>query len=273
MSVITNLDKEIFETLVKTSNSWTEVMIYFRDNYGYKSITSNKTAKKRCIKEDISFSHFNQGKTKVELTKTTKYYNSCDLKKRLIKQGLLVEKCSNCGLGNIWQGKPISLQLEHIDGDHYNNEIENLTILCPNCHCQTSTWCGRNATIICKCLDCDKKIKKGSTRCRRCSAIKRHKDIKSNIQQNSEPEPEFEYESESEPEQNKCLDCTKPIYKTSKRCISCAGKKFIVRKVPNRPSLEQLENDLEELKTMVAVGKRYGVSDNCIRKWIKNYST
>ena len=71
-------------------------------------------------------------------------------------------------------------------------------------------------------------------------------------------------------QQTTCTDCNKKITKGSTRCGSCASKKFNKRKVKNRPSLETL---LEDLKTLpyTKVGKKYGVSDNCIRKWIKQY--
>lgn len=68
---------------------------------------------------------------------------SHNLKMRLLKEGMLERKCYSCGLID-WMGKPIPIQLEHIDGDHYNNLIENLIILCPNCHAQTDTYCGKN---------------------------------------------------------------------------------------------------------------------------------
>jgi len=268
MSVITNLDKELFEQLIKSSNSWIEVMMYFKNNHGYKSITANRTVKNRCIKENISFVHFNNGKAKVELSKTDKYYNSSNLKKRLLKEGTFEEKCSKCGLGTIWQEEPISLQLEHIDGDHYNNELNNLTILCPNCHSQTKTWCGRNSNkSILKCVDCDKQIKKGAIRCKRCAAKKRHNNKK---EKNEPPENELEEDELEEDETKKCSDCQEPISKNSTRCQSCASKQQ-TRKVHNRPSLDQLENDLEELRTYTAVGRKYEVSDNTIRKWIKGY--
>jgi hypothetical protein len=48
-----------------------------------------------------------------------------------------------CGIKE-WNGKPISYQLDHINGDNMDNRIENLRILCPNCHSQTSTYGGRN---------------------------------------------------------------------------------------------------------------------------------
>ena len=155
--------------------------------------------------------------------------------------------------------------MEHIDGDHYNNAIENLTILCPNCHSQTPTWCGKTTNQeILKCIDCSTKIKKGSIRCKSCALKKRHADKK---EKKLEPE---EPEEPEEPNQKTCPDCSKPISKKATRCISCAAKQQ-TRKVPNRPSLEQLENDLEELGTYTAVGRKYEVSDNCIRKWVKAY--
>jgi hypothetical protein len=67
-----------------------------------------------------------------------------------------------------------------------------------------------------------------------------------------------------------CIDCNKKISKYAMRCVSCAGieNNKERRKVPNRPSIEQLKEDLKELP-MTKVGLKYGVSDNCIRKWIK----
>lgn len=54
-------------------------------------------------------------------------------------------KCSCCGI-NEWQGKPLTLQIDHIDGNNKNNTIENFRYLCPNCHTQTSTWGVKNAS-------------------------------------------------------------------------------------------------------------------------------
>lgn len=59
---------------------------------------------------------------------------SSRLKSRLLELGLLENRCSRCGLGPEWQGEPLSLHLDHIDGCHTNNQLSNLRILCPNCH-------------------------------------------------------------------------------------------------------------------------------------------
>jgi hypothetical protein len=53
------------------------------------------------------------------------------------------EKCNKCGIQD-WNGEPLSFELEHKDGDKHNNVRDNLEVLCPNCHAQTSTWRGRN---------------------------------------------------------------------------------------------------------------------------------
>lgn len=62
------------------------------------------------------------------------------LRIRLIKEGFFEHKCYQCN-NTIWNNKPIPLELEHIDGNHSNNSLDNLILLCPNCHAQTSTYC------------------------------------------------------------------------------------------------------------------------------------
>lgn len=70
-------------------------------------------------------------------------YNSDKLRKRLIKEGLFEAKCYKCN-NTEWMGQSIPLELEHINGKHDDNRIENLTILCPNCHAQTKFYRGKN---------------------------------------------------------------------------------------------------------------------------------
>jgi 5-methylcytosine-specific restriction endonuclease McrA len=65
------------------------------------------------------------------------------VKARLRLAGLKHECCEQCGLTD-WRNRPLSLELHHVNGDGRDNRLENLMLLCPNCHSQTDTWGARN---------------------------------------------------------------------------------------------------------------------------------
>jgi DNA-binding transcriptional ArsR family regulator len=65
------------------------------------------------------------------------------VKLRLFDAGLKERRCERCGLSE-WRDTPLALELHHINGDGLDNRLENLQLLCPNCHSQTDTWGGRN---------------------------------------------------------------------------------------------------------------------------------
>ena len=69
-------------------------------------------------------------------------YQTFKLKKRLLKEGIKEQKCECCGLTE-WLGDSIPLELHHINGDNKDHRIENLQMLCPNCHAKTETYRGR----------------------------------------------------------------------------------------------------------------------------------
>lgn len=68
---------------------------------------------------------------------------SNELKRRLLREGILQPICVSCH-NTEWLGKPIPLELDHKDGDNQNNHLDNLRLLCPNCHAQTPTYRGKN---------------------------------------------------------------------------------------------------------------------------------
>jgi hypothetical protein len=145
---------EQLKEAVKNSSSYRQVLSKLGLNPDGGA--TNAFVKRMVEQENINTSHFTgqahlRGKkhnwTKSiplqELLKKNVYTHSHRLKKRLYKAGLLEEKCSECSTGNVWNGKPISLHLEHVNGDHSDNRIENLKILCPNCHSQTDTYAAK----------------------------------------------------------------------------------------------------------------------------------
>ena len=77
------------------------------------------------------------------LTGKHPHYQTNKLRKRLIKEGIKDEKCEVCGITD-WNGMKLSFELDHINGDRTNHKLDNLRIICPNCHSQTHTYRGKN---------------------------------------------------------------------------------------------------------------------------------
>jgi hypothetical protein len=78
------------------------------------------------------------------LVKDSTYRDRAKLKRRLLKEGLLINRCYECESEPVWQGKPLVLVLDHENGDWSDNRLENLRLLCPNCNSQQETFAGKN---------------------------------------------------------------------------------------------------------------------------------
>jgi Zn finger protein HypA/HybF involved in hydrogenase expression len=98
-------------------------------------------------------------------------YSRKDLKRRLIEDKILENKCQKCKLGNEWGGEPLSLQMDHINGVYNDNRLENLRLLCPNCHSQTEDFAGRSLRVIKNCKKCNGLIIKTTKKniCKTCA--------------------------------------------------------------------------------------------------------
>lgn len=136
------------------------------------------------------------------LVKNSSYSCSSSLRIRLIKRGIFEKKCYMCN-NTLWLGHEIPLELEHKNGDKRDNRLENLTLLCPNCHALTPTYRGRNIS--------NTKVKQKKLR------------------------------------------------------VKKLGKRKVVR--PGKEELLRLLND----EPLTNIGKKFGVSDNAVRKWVQNY--
>jgi hypothetical protein len=102
---------------------------------------------RKCKKLDLKFS-VGGANQKVPLAEILDglhpYFQTGKVKKKILQENALEYKCVGCGITDSWNEKPIVLHLDHIDGDSSNHMKSNLRFLCPNCHSQTNTWCGRN---------------------------------------------------------------------------------------------------------------------------------
>lgn len=102
---------------------------------------------RRCQKLGLEFKNGGTKHEKIPLDEILSgkhgHYPRHKLKKRLIKECVLEYKCDECS-STEWQGKPLSLHLDHINGIPTDHRVENLRFMCPNCHSQTDTYCGKN---------------------------------------------------------------------------------------------------------------------------------
>lgn len=149
-----NNTEEEYREAAKNSKSIAGMCRYLgRNPYGAGYYTMHKKIKEY----NIDISHFTGRGWNIEgknLSKSEKIsdenvfvenstYTTSRLKDRLIKGGYKKEMCEKCGRTE-WEGEPIPLQTHHINGIHNDNRIENLKLLCPNCHAQTENYCSKN---------------------------------------------------------------------------------------------------------------------------------
>lgn len=159
-------------------------------------------------------------------------YSRSHLKERLYREGLKERRCELCGQGDLWYGRPMGLILDHVNGVRDDHRIDNLRIICPNCAATLDTHCGRRNRLAA--------------------------------------------------EDRECLRCGRafrPRYARQRYCSRECGTRAprSNRGVPNhesrraeRPPYDQLLREIAET-SFSAVGRRYGVSDNAIRKWLRQY--
>ena len=94
----------------------------------------------------FNYKHVNENYNVSSLFTENSFAERKLIRRYLLVYNLIPYKCAFCGNEGEWQGKQISLELDHINGKHDDNRLENLRWLCPNCHATTPTYCGKNIT-------------------------------------------------------------------------------------------------------------------------------
>ena len=266
--------KENLEKAIKESLSIAEVCRKLK----IRPVGGNyKTLHSKIKEHNLDTSHFtgaawnkglkfkpNPPKKLEEILTKDSTYSSNNLRLRLIKEGLKEEKCEICK-NSTWLENPIKLELHHIDGNNTNNLLENLQILCPNCHSFTDNFRGS---------------KKG------LSALSEKKEVEyrkfketltDNADGNLEPSLDIKEGAETRhdiPKSKKqkirklCPVCNKEMPNRNKYCsVECyqEDNKGI------RPDVFSLIEAFKKYKSFVKVGEYYNVTDNAVRKWCKIY--
>lgn len=232
--------KEEVSEAVRGSRSYSETL----RKLGLRAAGGNhSTLKKYAALWGISTDHFDQNwanrtagrRARIPLADILverSTYSRAHLKERLFEEGIKHRLCEICGQGENWRGTRMALILDHVNGRGEDNRIENLRIVCPNCAATFDTHCGRK-----------------------------------NLLPHSE---------------RQCGRCGKSFtvrYPTHRYCSQFCGRRASIkhkgaahpeRRKVARPSLDQLSLDIEELG-YVGTGRKYGVSDNAVRKWVRWY--
>ena len=280
-------DKRFIE-IVESCETYTEILAHFElKNRG----NNHRTLKKRLLELNIKFKSIGYNRVAREkrrkplsfyLTKGGKGKRNKNgnrfLKRRLIEEGFFEDKCSICGLENKWNGRYLSLHLDHKNGDPEDNRIQNLRLICPNCHSQTDNYCGKAKRKPSKfCAKCGVIIHRNSKVCRHCNDVRKSDFIKNtNIKKPNKEELEK-------------LLILMPVTRVGEK-FGVSGnavirwmKKYDLKKVYGRGDWAKLtlvkeappKKELEERSKYMPsseLEKYYRVSEYLIRKWCKNYN-
>lgn len=256
--------KEELEVFVRDSYSYAELAEKL--GYSSKSGSGQNQAKEMCKLYGFSTEHFSQ-KLRPSTVKTEQVFVKGYKSRETLRKNLIVlrgHKCECCGLDS-WNDLPIALQVHHKDGDGLNNLLDNLELLCPNCHSQTDNYCGRNKTGTGINEEDFVEALRSSTNIHQ--ALVKVGKVDGNWYSKAKELME-KYDitfALPQKEDKTCPSCGKLIARYSETCLECAHLKL---RVSERPSREELKK-LIRTKSFCSIARDYGVSDNAIRKWCK----
>ena len=175
MSLIDNYTKQELENIIQKSSSYRDVA----KKIGYTSYSGDlcNLIKDTANLLKIDVSHFrrqtNIVRTPENIFIENSTANQSTLRRWYLKGKYTQYKCSICEQEPFWNGKELTLILDHINGENHDNRLENLRWVCPNCNQQLDTTNGKNKKQLEKhnyCIDCGKEIHLRSMRCVECQA-------------------------------------------------------------------------------------------------------
>lgn len=264
--------KDDIEKIVKDSNSYKEVA----EKLGYSGADKNSKAREAIAELGIDASHLNNNAKKGTFDYSRFVYGK-ELKGSDSLNAIAALRgraCECCGLTE-WMKRPIALEIHHIDGDRLNNNLDNLQLLCLNCHALTPNW-KRRKVHISECVSDDEIvssiIKNKNSSIRQILKDVGLSDCGSNYKRIRKIADKLGVVlPQIEQKINYCVDCGKVISSNAERCIDC-NNKFIIQNWFSSHNIDR--DDLKDMirkGTFKQIGEKFNVSDSTIKKWCKKF--
>lgn len=182
--------------------------------------------------------------------------NSVKIKKRLLNLGIKEYKCEKCG-NSEYDGDIIPLELHHVNGDHFDNRLENLLLLCPICHARTSNFRGKHKQYDLELIRIAKENSIGKME----QLIENENKMEIKNRENIVKKRQVKIKT--------CKYCGKEFSGSNKTYCSIECSKLA--NGFGRYEIEDIKENAKKCHTLGELGKIYGITDNGIKKHLKKY--